>query len=93
MMINENTKKLIETVSTKNFIEYLNATNWRLYNTSRKDIKIYQIYMENKLYQINIPLNEDFIDYYEDIYNALLVLSNVENDSLESLISKITYKT
>lgn len=93
MMMNENTRRLIETVNTKNFIEYLNAKNWRLYITPREDVRIYQIYKMNRLYQINIPLIEDLFDYHEEIYKSLMVLTKVEEDSLESIVSRITYFT
>ena len=68
---------------TKKLIEYVENSGWVKIERKRKDVAVYQKKVitdggEN-MYQINIPLEKELLDYQESMKEAILTIIKVEN--------------
>ena len=69
---------------------YLEKRGWNeIQLTKKRFFDVFQTKKDNVLYQINIPNNDELVDYEDMIYSACLKLSDYEQIPLKDLISRM----
>ena len=78
----------VEQVSYATIQRYLQNRNWQKIQSKREHLVIYYKDSPNPT-DILLPLDSDFIDYNELIFNALQKISKNENRNIEEVINEM----
>lgn len=85
MIYNVDYQELIEKVNPIAFSKYLQDTGWCLFQSKRKDVRIFQKDIGD-FFQVLIPLDETLSDYKEAMYAACVKVARSEERPIEQLI-------
>ena len=87
-MTNNKQQTEVEQVSYATIQRYLQNRNWQKIQSKREHLVIYYKDSPNPT-DILLPLDSDFIDYNELIFNALQKISKNENRNIEEVINEM----
>ena len=68
------------------FGKYLKETGWNQFITKKTTIKIFQYEKENIFEQVTIPIDKSLRDYNTAMYEAVKIVSRVENKTVEQVM-------
>lgn len=86
MIYSVNFMELTGKISPLAFTKYLRDTGWKLFQSRKTDIKIYQYEKNDDFFQITVPMEKKLYDYKEAMYKAVETVAKVENKSVEQVI-------
>ena len=72
MIYSVNFLDLTEKINPLAFSKYLKDTGWNLFQTKRKDVKVYQYEKDDEFYQVTVPLEKRLADYKYAMYKAII---------------------
>lgn len=87
MIYSINFVDLTEKINPLAFSRYLKDTGWNLFDSKKKNIKIYQFEeTEDIFFQVKIPMENTLKDYKEAMYKAVEIVAEKEKRSVEQLM-------
>ena len=86
MIYSVNFLDLTEKINPLAFSKYLKDTGWNLFQTKRKDVKVYQYEKDDEFYQVTVPLEKRLADYKDAMYKAIITVAEVEKKSIEQVM-------
>ncbi|MDD7382568.1 MAG: hypothetical protein PUG37_07345 [Bacillales bacterium] len=66
--------------------QYLELNGWKHVPFKREDVKVYQVFKDNNLVQVNVPTSKELYDYKEAMYDVVKVIATFEEKSLEQVM-------
>lgn len=66
--------------------QYLELNDWRQIPFKREDVKIYQIYKNDNLVQVSVPLSKELSDYKQAMYDVIREIADYEEKSIEQVM-------
>jgi hypothetical protein len=88
-MTNNKQQTAVGQISFATIQRYLQNRNWQKIQSKREHLVIYYKDSPNPT-EILLPLDRNFIDYNELIFNALQKISKNENRNIEQVINEMT---
>jgi|AGTN01.1.fsa_nt_gi hypothetical protein len=82
-------KHICNNINYLEVIKYLNDLSWKRIPNKRSDLKIFQKYYQDELFQVIVPIERDFVDYADSMYDLAVTLSKTENISVERIILEL----
>lgn len=86
MIYSVNFMDLTEGISPLAFSKYLKDTGWKLFQSKRMHIKIFQYERGDQFFQVAIPIERRLSDYREAMYKAVETVATAEGKSLEQIM-------
>ena len=86
MIYSVNFLDLTEKINPLAFSKYLKDTGWNLFQTKRKDVKVYQYEKDDEFYQVTVPLEKRLADYMDAMHKVLIPGVVVEKKSIEQVM-------
>lgn len=65
---------------------YLEENGWKLFETKRSDISIYQYFQNDQFEQVTIPNERTLFDYSMAMYDAVRTIAAVEKKPVEQIL-------
>lgn len=66
--------------------QYLELNDWKQIPFKREDVKIYQIYKNDNLVQVSVPLSKELYDYKQAMYDVIKEIADFEEKSIEQVM-------
>lgn len=86
MIYSVNFFDLTEKIDPFAFSKYLKNTGWIQFESKRKNVKIYQLEIEENFFQVIIPCDKRLCDYKQAMYKAVETVAMAENKSVEQVM-------
>lgn len=86
MIYSVNFFDLTEKINPFAFSKYLKDTGWIQFESKRKNVKIYQLEIEENFFQVIIPCDKRLCDYRQAMYKAVETVAMAENKSVEQVM-------
>ena len=86
MIYSVNLMDLTEKISPLAFAKYLKDMGWKLFQSKKQYIKIYQYEKNDDFFQVVIPAEKKLCDYKEAMYRAVATVAEAENKSVEQVL-------
>ena len=79
----------ILSLNAMNIVEYLFTLGWTEIKTKRDDIKILQLRKDDDLFQVNIPLDRELVDYKRTLYMVVETIASAYNLTFCESLNKV----
>ena len=89
MIYSADFKKLAGKINHIDLIKYLSDLNWIEIPSRRDNVAIYQINKNNQIYQVDLPLKRELLDYETAMLKAIENISQSESKSMEQIILEL----
>lgn len=89
MIYSANLLDMCNSISNIDVPKYLTDCGWQRIVTKNKVFKIFQFHSEEKLFQVKIPLEKDFVDYSQLMFDVAEKVALVENKTIEQVILEL----
>lgn len=81
--------KICSSLNHLEIVRFLRGLEWNRVKNKNEELAVFQKIHDDDLFQIIIPLNAEYSDYGEMMYNAATVLANEQNRSVEEVILEL----
>ena len=77
-------------INVDNLINYVVEHNWKEFKTKKDGICIFQYEEEDNFYEITIPLDTGFSDYYDTLYRSIYTICKKDKLNLNVFINYLS---
>ena len=90
MISNQYYENKLRLIDVRTLCDYIEKLNWVEYTGNvREGVIVYQKVKEDKLFQINLPLNKEFTDYIYVLQKSITILSYTQNKSVDLIFEEL----
>lgn len=81
-----NSREIIENINPINVVTCLRNIGWKIFPRKNESVKILQYEKNEELFQVQIPMDKELVDYEKAMYESILTVAKVEEKSLENTL-------